>query len=82
MPQHQFTASYYMRIKRININRQGESPAQYKQNMKRYYLELNGVFVKDSNSLKIITRHYENYRKKYKDGLIGVYDKQTGEYIF
>lgn len=49
--------------------------------MKRYYLELNGVFVKDSNSLKIITRHYENYRKKYKDGLIGVYDKQTGEYI-
>ena len=44
--------------------------------MKRYYLELNGVFVKDSNSLKIITRHYENYRKKYKDGLIGVYDKQ------
>ena len=50
--------------------------------MKRYYLELNGVFVKDSNSLKIITRHSENYRKKYKDGLIGVYDKQTGEYIF
>lgn len=50
--------------------------------MKRYYLELNGVFVKDSNSRKIITGHYENYRKKYKDGLTGVYDKQTGEYIF
>jgi hypothetical protein len=50
--------------------------------MKRYYLELNGVFVKGSNSLKIIIRHYENYRKKYKDSLIGVYDKQTGEYIF
>ena len=31
MPQHQFTASYYMRIKRININRQGESPAQYRR---------------------------------------------------
>ena len=27
----QFTASYYMRIKRININRQGESPAQYRR---------------------------------------------------
>ena len=50
--------------------------------MKRYYLELNGVFVKDSNSLKIITRHYEKYRKKYKDGLIGDYAKQTGEYLF
>ena len=24
MPQHQFTASYYMRIKRININRKVE----------------------------------------------------------
>jgi len=32
MPQHQFTASYYMRIKRININRQGESPAQQRKN--------------------------------------------------
>ena len=66
----------------IKFNQQGESTAQYIKIMKRYYLELNGVFVKDSNSLKIITRHYENYRKKYKDCLIGVYDKQTGEYIF
>ncbi len=50
--------------------------------MKRYYLELNGVFVKDSTSLKIITRHYEKYHKRYKDSVISVYDKQTGEYIF
>lgn len=50
--------------------------------MKRYYLELNGVFVKDSNSLKIITRHYGEYHKRYKDSAISVYDKQTGEYIF
>lgn len=50
--------------------------------MKRYYLEFNGVFVKDSNSFKIITRHYEEYHKRYKDGLINVYDRQTGEYLF
>lgn len=50
--------------------------------MKRYYLELNGVFVKDSTSLKIITKHYEEYYKRYKGSVISVYDKQTGEYIF
>lgn len=50
--------------------------------MKRYYLELNGSFVKDSNYLKVITKHYERYSKEHKDSVISVYDTKTGEYIF
>ena len=49
--------------------------------MRRYYLELNGKYIKDSNSLKTITRYYEECCKKYQDGTISVYDKETGEYI-
>lgn len=63
------------KLRYYKFNQQGE-------NMKRYYLELNGVFVKDSNSLKIITRYYEEYHRRYKDSIISVYDKQIGEYLF
>ena len=36
MPQHQFTASYYMRIKRININRHGESLRNIEEYERKY----------------------------------------------
>lgn len=49
--------------------------------MKRYYIELNAAFVKDANSWKVILKHYEAYRKKYKNCDVFIYDSKTDEYL-
>lgn len=49
--------------------------------MKRYYLELNGSFVKDAQSLKTIRAHYEVYSRKFANSVLRIYDNEKGMYI-
>lgn len=49
--------------------------------MKRYYLEINGMFVKYSESLETMTKYYSEYCKKHKEGVVRVYDFKIGGYI-
>lgn len=50
--------------------------------MRRYYLELNGKFVKDSNSRKTIEKYYDVFSKKFPGDLLNIYDSAKGEYIY
>lgn len=54
---------------------------KYLQSMKRYYLEINGMFVKYSESLETMTKYYSEYCKKHKEGVVRVYDFKIGGYI-
>ena len=49
--------------------------------MKRYYLEINGMFVRYSASLETMTKYYSAYCKKHASGVVRVYDFKLGDYI-
>ena len=48
---------------------------------KRYYLEINGMFVRYSASLETMTKYYSAYCKKHASGVVRVYDFKLGDYI-
>lgn len=50
--------------------------------MKRFYLELNGAFVKDSNYYKTILKAYQNaIRNSKKDDIVLIFDSLKCEHF-